>query len=472
MDDRSLTMGWLLVMVCYMTCLHLTTGRQGSPPESLTPPTLHPTMLLPPQFNPKANVFQTMFDYTRTLLFPNQSVCVPHSMSVGTGIPWVAHPVSQCDTCALLNHNPKSPINISTCHNFTTFSLTNCCVPGVICNLSELPSFKLTDVIVPNRFAWCVEQNGASSPMGAIPITNCQNIYTVDRGSIFHSVGIHRHLMTRQYSAPLVNHDSPNDCVNEDNGWGFFLKLNTLCRIPAPPGTYWLCGTTGWPELPAQFTGTCSLVYMYPAMRPAHMPNQSHISLLSTGGEDDQSSCIKGFTCTQTFWSRALGALIPGYGVMQALDQIRMLSHYVEQLANDTAMALGNISLALSSHRIMILQNRVALDYILSAEGGTCTIIGPECCSDVVDPKDNLKHLIDDMDHLREKMSRMNHDNTSWLGGLMGPFWKNVIEICEIFLLSVLFLLIVIASITFIVKCICHRLQNAANSEEYLSYMA
>ena len=101
----------------------------------------------------------------------------------------------------------------------------------------------------------------------------------------------------------------------------------------------------------------------------------------------------------------------------------------------------------------MILQNRVALDYILSSQGGTCTLIGPECCSDVVDPSNQLKLLIEMMDHLRQQISGMNEVKTSWLKGFMGSFWGNILEICEIVLIFVVCLVILIASFTLIVKC-------------------
>lgn len=83
-----------------------------------------------------------------------------------------------------------------------------------------------------------------------------------------------------------------------------------------------------------------------------------------------EDGCILDFTCAQTWWSRTLGALIPSYGVMQVLDQVRRLSEAVQKLANDTALAIGNISNALASHQLMILQNRMALDYILATQGG------------------------------------------------------------------------------------------------------
>ena len=337
-------MFWLLGTVCYMACLSVTIGRQDSPPDTLTFPTLHPTIAQPPQFDPRANTFQTLFDYTRSLLYPNQSVCVPHSVSVGTGIPWVAHPVSSCDTCAVLKLDLSSSVDRSTCHNITPPALTECCVPGLFCNKINLPSFNLSDVIMPTTMTWCLEQNGTSSQMGVIPYSRCQNIYTIIGNTFYHSSGGHRRHMIRQQSTTGSVQTSLDNCVKEDSGWMRLLGLNTFCRIPAPSGTRWLCGTTAWPELPALFTGTCSLVYLYPAMRPAHRPSQSPLSLLSIESEEKHTNCIEQFTCKQTFWSWPLGALIPNYGIMLALDQIRLLSQFVEQLANDTAMALGNVS--------------------------------------------------------------------------------------------------------------------------------
>ena len=268
MDHPLRTMEWTLMMVCYMACMPLTTGKQDFPPASLTaslsPSTFPSTLPQPPQFSPRANVFQTMFDYTRTLLFPNQSVCVPHSVSVGAGIPWVAHPISKCDTCAFLKINSEHAVDKSTCHNLTTPVIAQCCAPGITCNQVYLPSFNISDIIVPTMFAWCLEQNGASPSMGVIPQNNCQHIYKIEGNKMYHNFGSQNNLLTRQDSAPFITFNSPDDCVNEGIGWIKLLEVNKFCRIPAPIGTHWLCGTTVWPELPAQFTGTCSLVYMYP----------------------------------------------------------------------------------------------------------------------------------------------------------------------------------------------------------------
>ncbi len=129
--------------------------------------------------DPRNNIFLELMNMSRNALFAGKNVCMPHAPSVRAGIPWVAHPISKCDTCTLFDHHTSGLYNKDTCHNVTIPPASSCCIPG--------------------------------------------------------------------------------------------------------------------------------------------------------------------FTCVQTWWSRTLGALIPSYGVMQALDQVRSLSDSVQKLANDTVLALGNI---------------------------------------------------------------------------------------------------------------------------------
>lgn len=101
---------------------------------------------------------------------------------------------------------------------------------------------------------------------------------------------------------------------------------------------------------------------------------------------------------------------------MQTLDQVRSLSNAVQKLANDTAFAIGNISYALASHKFMIVQNRVALDYILATQGGACT----ECCTGLVDPTDDLDTIQKDISELSMKLHNMTVENSSWFENLLG----------------------------------------------------
>ncbi|XP_058650483.1 uromodulin-like [Onychostoma macrolepis] len=196
-----------------------------------------------------------------------------------------------------------------------------------------------------------------------------------------------------------ISYEEENDlkeCLYGNPSLPKFFAINQLCMIPPPTGTLWLCGTSVYSILPSQFNGRCTLVYVLPAIRE-NTHSTSNSPHLQNSASTNKEGCIPGLTCVQTWWSRTLGALIPSYGVMQALDQVRSLSDSVQKLANDTVLALGNITDTLASHKMMILQNRVALDYILATQGGASTIIGPECCTGLMDPTKNLNNIQQDI---------------------------------------------------------------------------
>ncbi len=54
--------------------------------------------------DPRNNIFVELMNMSRNALFAGKNVCMPHAPSVGAGIPWVAHPISKCDTCTLFDH--------------------------------------------------------------------------------------------------------------------------------------------------------------------------------------------------------------------------------------------------------------------------------------------------------------------------------------------------------------------------------
>ncbi len=247
--------------------------------------------------DPRNNIFLELMNMSRNALFAGKNVCMPHAPSVGSGIPWVAHPISKCDTCTLFDHHTSGLYNKDTCHNVTIPPASSCCIPG--------------------------------------------------------------------------------------------------------------------------------------------------------------------FTCVQTWWSRTLGALIPSYGVMQALDQVRSLSDSVQKLANDTVLALGNIKDTLASHKMMILQNRVALDYILATQGGACTVIGPECCTGLMDPTENLNKIQQDILGLSEKLHQMTEDNSSWFGNLLSKPWLWIKEIAILLLFLLLAYYLCIHSI----KCFFQQITPASHKE-------
>ncbi|XP_053362350.1 uncharacterized protein LOC128532151 [Clarias gariepinus] len=548
----------------------------------------------------KRNIFHALFTLTQNTLYPGCEVCIPHPVSVSAGIAWSGHAISVCDTCALLHIN-VSEFNITTCHNVTQAVATKCCSPGVdVCNQTYLPSHSITDVITLTKFPWCVENHVKDSPfMGEISGPLCTFIVELSKFQV-------KDISHISQVQPKVIAHSILDCVSKPGPWVNWLSINKFCRVPAPSGTYWLCGSTAYSELPARFNGRCSLIYLLPAMRPRHsnpknqvtskpnstpqhvilihrlptdrseinldvpsscgpvnckeveciwykngkvhtaiergvqkvppnaylhdngtltlLPtkqgyqsfadsiNQSEIPISVTDkllsdiafysevdaiftfssneqkcpvsyqlhtrsykenspikeisfAANDPRPCVEYFTCSQTFWSRSLGALIPNYGIMVSLDQIRILSHEIEKLANDTAQALGVISTTLQSHRMMILQNRVALDYILAQQGGTCAVVGPECCTDVFDPTLNLTHYIKNLEELRDRVIHIDQVNSDGLGAWLGSWWIYGREILLAFMVFLFILLLAYVAIRCCCLCVSKSVKHTQIAE-------
>ncbi len=112
--------------------------------------------------DPRNNIFLELMNMSRNALFAGKNVCMPHAPSVGAGIPWVAHPISKCDTCTLFDHHTSGLYNKDTCHNVTIPPASSCCIPGLpSCNLTSDQQRWLhsrihlcTNVVVKN--SWCI----------------------------------------------------------------------------------------------------------------------------------------------------------------------------------------------------------------------------------------------------------------------------------------------------------------------------
>ncbi|KAI2646120.1 hypothetical protein H4Q32_023831 [Labeo rohita] len=318
---------------------------------------------------------------------------MPHPPSVKAGIPWVAHPISHCDTCTLFGVQTSGIFKRGTCHHITTPPASPCCIPGLpSCSLTSATPI-MTDLLLPVTFPWCMENDAPdSTPLGEIPHERCSFV-----------------IKMRTYSHVDITPSAGREekdlevCLHRTSSLPEFFSVNQWCMIPPPTGTFWLCGTSVYNFLPSQFNGRCTLC--------------------STGYQREYTLLPKLSTFTKlSYYHKQRRWLHPW----------THLCTNMVKLANDTALALGNITDTLVSHKIMILQNRVALDYILATQGGACTIIGPECCTRLMDLTENLNKIQRDIIDLSEKLHQMTEDNSSWFRGLLefltpDPSWPSEI---------------------------------------------
>ncbi|XP_048383747.2 endogenous retrovirus group PABLB member 1 Env polyprotein-like [Stegostoma tigrinum] len=202
-------------------------------------------------------------------------------------------------------------------------------------------------------------------------------------------------------------------------------------------GTYWICGLKAYPFIPGEkyirvtecigsiemhecydlsydfdqtlpqsqkgWGGCCYLAYLIP-----------HLRLLDKTPEITQND--QGGKCTPqkvTEGDRFLWTLIPIYGTARAGREVQKLAASLEELANNTAEALAEtqsqvaaITTKMIATRLPTLQNRMALDYILAEKGGTCALIGEECCTYIPDVSHNItdisQHVPDKIAKIRE----------------------------------------------------------------------
>ena len=85
--------------------------------------------------------------------------------------------------------------------------------------------------------------------------------------------------------------------------------------------------------------------------------------------------------------------LKPHYGVGQTSVALIELAASLESLVNKTALGMVDINSEVVALRAVSMQNRVALDLILAAQGGMCAVINSECCTYIPDNSEkNHKH--------------------------------------------------------------------------------
>ena len=81
------------------------------------------------------------------------------------------------------------------------------------------------------------------------------------------------------------------------------------------------------------------------------------------------------------------------------MAHVDALTHFTQQALLDTKKAIEALNEEQKQMRKAVLQNRMALDIITAAQGGTCTIIKVECCVYIPDLSSNVSDAVNDLQH-------------------------------------------------------------------------
>uniref|UniRef100_A0A803SUG4 Uncharacterized protein n=1 Tax=Anolis carolinensis TaxID=28377 RepID=A0A803SUG4_ANOCA len=135
-----------------------------------------------------------------------------------------------------------------------------------------------------------------------------------------------------------------------------------------PDGLYWMCGRWAGKVLPAVWKGTCTIgtlmTFAWHKLKRSYDKN--------LGYDPDDTYLSEG--------ARFGAIVLPSLGVAWNVKQLRRISAQLEQFANLTAKDLTSMQQEIESLAGVTAQHKLALDYLLSKEGGLCVWLNTTCC--------------------------------------------------------------------------------------------
>ena len=108
-------------------------------------------------------------------------------------------------------------------------------------------------------------------------------------------------------------------------------------------------------------------------------------------------------------WYDYLAALfVPSVGTTVIMVKVEALTNFTNQALLDSTKAIQALNEEQIQMKKAVIQNRMALDILTAAQGGTCTIIKVECCVYIPDLSGNVSTALKDMQNQVKAMSNEN----------------------------------------------------------------
>ena len=115
---------------------------------------------------------------------------------------------------------------------------------------------------------------------------------------------------------------------------------------------------------------------------------------------------------------------------MDLMIRVEVLINFTQRALNDSLRVVQPLNTEKIQMRKAVIQNRMALDILTTAQGGTCAIIKAEYCVYIPDLSGNISATLDDM---KDKVKAMSDDNlpvwTSVLSWVKGDLWKTILTL-------------------------------------------
>ena len=130
------------------------------------------------------------------------------------------------------------------------------------------------------------------------------------------------------------------------------------------------------------------------------------------------------------------------------------MTNYTPQTLQDSQKAISALNAKQVQIRKVVLQNRLALDILTAARGGTCAIIHTQCCTYIPAISNNVTHFTKHMNKIIEAMDAPETSIASlWEKLTSSPWWK-----------TILITIILIALFLLFAPCICNCVAGFVSS--------
>ena len=108
-------------------------------------------------------------------------------------------------------------------------------------------------------------------------------------------------------------------------------------------------------------------------------------------------------------WYEYIAALfVSSIGTTDIMIKVEALTNFTKQALLDRTKVIQALNEEQIQMRKTVIHNRMALDILTAAQGGTCAIIKAECCVYIPDLSGNVSAALDDMTNQVKAMSNEN----------------------------------------------------------------
>ncbi|XP_034081668.1 uncharacterized protein LOC117552405 [Gymnodraco acuticeps] len=266
------------------------------------------------------------------------------------------------------------------------------------------------------------------------------------------------------YVPPIVVHEWKNVSICFQNAVGSHTSPDVghsdcnaivrvhIARIPLPQRVYLVCGDRAYGCVPYDvFYGICYLAYLIPLIRKVEA---TEIAAILPSLHRNSRSITQGQQIASLF--------LPWYGIYVTQQEIVALSKVVEHHLNVSNTAMLAEHKELQEVRTVALQNRMALDLLLAAQGGTCKVIGSECCSFISDATPEVMDMAHDTARGIKELHETHGFTFGELSGTFGSWGAGLVKFVVTVSVFILVVLILVICLITVVKLAIRRVAKTA----------